>query len=275
MIKFEHTLFAMPFAIISACFSAGGVPTFDKILWILIAMISARSSAMAFNRIADAKIDAQNPRTKNFAIPAGLISIKSATIFTTFCSLIFVFSAYMLNATCLVLSPLALFIILSYSYTKRFTYLTHFYLGLSLAIAPIGAWIAIQESFALFPIVLGGGVILWVAGFDIIYACQDVDFDKKIGLYSIPAILGIKKGLFISFLLHLASIAIFAILIPLANMGKFFIAGLIISSILIIHEHAIVKPHDLKKVNQAFFTLNASVSICLMVFGLLDLFLKS
>lgn len=273
MIKFEHTLFALPFAVLSAFYAARGIPTLDKIIWILVAMVSARSSAMAFNRMADAKLDAQNPRTTKRAIPMGNISMKATAIFTLAMIIIFIFSSAMLNEICFYLSPVALIIILGYSYTKRFTIFSHFILGLSLAIAPIGAWLAITASFDMFPLILGTAVMFWTTGFDIIYSCEDVEFDRNFGLYSIPAKFGIRKGLIFSTILHFLTVIALVALIPIANLGVFYKIGCALITALLIYEHLIVRPTDLKKLNEAFFIVNAVISGIVMTTGLLDLFI--
>ena len=206
MIKFEHTVFALPFAVMSAFIAADGLPSLEKSGWILVAMVGARSCAMAFNRLADAEIDAKNPRTAMRAIPAGLITKGTVWGFTLISAGLLVFAAWRLNPLAFALSPVALFVVMGYSYTKRFTALSHFWLGLSLSISPVGAWIAIQGSFALPPIVLCLVVLLWTAGFDIIYACQDVNFDRKHGLHSIPAKIGIRWSLWLSSALHVIAV---------------------------------------------------------------------
>ena len=219
MIKFEHTIFALPFAVMSAFIAADGIPPWKTCGWILLAMVGARSCAMAFNRLVDAKIDGANPRTAMRAIPAGLITAGSVWIFTAASAALLVFSAYKLNPLAFALSPLALGITMGYSYTKRFTALSHFWLGLSLSIAPIGAWIAVKGRFDWIPMLLGLSVLLWTAGFDIIYACQDFEFDRKNRLYSIPARFGIRKALWLSSALHLMTVAILVGLAVLPSLG--------------------------------------------------------
>jgi len=276
MIKFEHTIFALPYAVMSAFLASNGWPNVFKILWIIVAMVGARSCAMAFNRIVDLKYDEINPRTSNRALPAGLIKISSVWIFTITSALLFVVAAYMLNRLAFVLSPVALLVILSYSCSKRFTTLTHLWLGLSLAIAPIGAWIAIKGKFAFVPILLGLAVMLWTAGFDIIYACQDKEFDEKFGIHSIPKRFGIKRALQISSIMHLITVLVLLSLPLLTELKYIYLSGVGLVSILLVYEHAIVKPDDLSRVNLAFFTLNGMVSLGLMVMSVADiiLFLK-
>ncbi|MBC8236082.1 UbiA family prenyltransferase [bacterium] len=276
MIKFEHTIFALPYAVMSAFLASNGWPNLLKILWIIVAMVGARSCAMAFNRIVDLKYDKINPRTSNRALPAGLIKISSVWIFTITSALLFVFAAYMLNRLAFVLSPVALLVVLSYSCSKRFTTLTHLWLGLSLAIAPIGAWIAIKGEFAFVPILLGLAVMLWTAGFDIIYACQDKEFDEKFGIHSIPKRFGIKRALQISSMMHLITVLVLLSLPLLTELKYIYLSGVGLVSILLVYEHAIVKPNDLSRVNLAFFTLNGMVSLGLMVMSVADIiwFLK-
>lgn len=273
MIKFQHSIFALPFAVMSAFIAARGIPAAEKLLWILVAMVSARSAAMAFNRIADAKLDAINPRTKDRAIPAGRISVAFTALFTLSCAAIFVFAAYKLNELTFILSPLALFIILFYSFTKRFTMLSHLFLGLSLGIAPVGTWIAITGSFAIIPIILAAGVTLWTAGFDIIYACQDVEFDRQHALHSVPKTFGIPAALNISIALHVLALVAFISLFFSAGMGIPYAAGCAITGILLVYEHHIVSPGNLEKINIAFFNVNAIVSVTLMATAITDVFL--
>ncbi len=273
MIKFEHTVFALPFAIMSAFIAAEGVPQLPKLGWILVAMVGARSCAMAFNRLADAEIDGENPRTAMRAIPAGLITRPAVWIFTLVSAGLLVVAAWMLNPLAFALSPVALAVILGYSYTKRFTSLSHFWLGLALSISPVGAWIAIKGQFAWTPIILCCVVLLWTAGFDIIYACQDVNFDKKHGLYSIPARIGIRWALWLSSVLHIIAVGLLFCIPLLAELGLFYYIGVGIVVCIFIYEHAIVKPNDLSRVNLAFFTLNGTISLVLMALSIADILL--
>lgn len=275
MIKFEHTIFALPFAIMSAFIASDGLPPWDTCGWILAAMIGARSCAMAFNRLVDANIDGANPRTEMRAIPAGLITTGSVWIFTVVSAALLVYSAYQLNPLAFALSPLALVITLGYSYAKRFTSLSHFWLGLSLSIAPIGAWIAVKGRFDWTPMLLGLSVLLWTAGFDIIYACQDFEFDRKNRLHSIPARFGIRRALWLSSALHLITISILVGLAMLPNLGTLYLIGVGIVTCILIYEHAIVRPNDLSRVNLAFFTLNGMVSLVLSVLSVADLLIGS
>ncbi len=271
MIKFEHTIFALPFAIMSAFVASDGLPAWDKIGWILVAMVGARSCAMAFNRLADAKIDKANPRTAIRAIPTGKIGKKEVWVFTLVSAALLVFAAYKLNRLAFALSPVALAVIMGYSYTKRFTSLSHLWLGISLSIAPIGAWIAIKGRFDWTPMLIGLAVLLWTAGFDMIYACQDLDFDRRHGLYSIPTRFGIRGALWLSSALHVVTVAILIAIAPLTGFGILYLVGVGIVSIILIYEHVIVKPNDLSRVNLAFFTLNGMVSLVLMALSVADI----
>ena len=274
MIKFEHTIFALPFAIMSAFIASDGFPRLDKLGWILVAMVGARSCAMAFNRLADAEIDRANPRTAMRAIPTGLITKGAVWVFTLFSAALLVFAAYMLNPLAFALSPVALVVIMGYSYTKRFTALSHLWLGLSLSIAPVGTWIAIEGRFAWPPLLLGLAVLLWTAGFDIIYACQDFDFDRRSGLHSIPARVGIRGGLWISSVLHVVMVAVLIGVTLLTNFGVLYLIGVGIVAIILTYEHAIVTPNDFSRVNLAFFTLNGMVSLVLMGLSVADTLLR-
>jgi len=270
MIKFQHTIFALPFAAVGAAYAAKGWPDFLTCLWILAAMVTARSAAMTFNRIADARFDAANLRTAQRAIPRGLVSMVFARFFLLACLALFFLGCAMLNLTVLCLSPAAAFVILGYSYTKRFTALSHFVLGLSLALAPIGAWLAVTPILAPFPLLLGAGVLFWVAGFDILYACEDAAFDRGAGLKSIPAALGIPAALRVARLCHAAALAFFGAPLLLGLRGWY--AGAVAAvALLILYEHAIVRADDLRRVNRAFFHVNAVVSVALAAGALAEL----
>lgn len=273
MIKFEHTVFALPFAVMSAFIAAEGFPPLPKLGWILVAMVGARSCAMAFNRLADAEIDSKNPRTAMRAIPAGLITKGAVWCFTIISAGLLVFAAWRLNPLAFALSPVALAVVMGYSYTKRFTAFSHFWLGLALSISPVGAWIAIEGSFALPPIVLCLVVLLWTAGFDIIYACQDVNFDRKHGLHSVPATIGIRWALWLSSTLHVIAVLLLLSIPLLVELGLFYYIGVGIVVLIFIYEHAIVKPTDLSRVNLAFFTLNGMISLILMGLSIADILL--
>lgn len=272
-IKFSHTVFALPFALISMLISAGGLPDIKTIFWILVAMVSARSTAMAFNRLIDRKTDGLNPRTMSRHLPTGKLRLWEVVIFVLLTAAIFIFSSSMLNRLALLLSPLALAIIYFYSWTKYFTSWSHLFLGLSLSIAPVGACVAVSGSITLESLILGAAVIFWVAGFDILYACQDYEFDKKQGLYSLVVRYGIKKALFISLSFHIAMVVLLLLFGMLVKLGVIYLSGVIITGLLIIYQHSLVKPNDLSKVNTAFFTANGIISIILMFATYVDFYL--
>jgi 4-hydroxybenzoate polyprenyltransferase len=266
MIKIEHTLFALPFAFLGAVLAARGLPTLPQILWITLAMIGARSTAMAFNRIADKDYDERNPRTKMRAIPAGALSVGFVLVFTIIATGIFLFAAAMLNRLTLMLAPVALASILLYSYTKRWTFLSHLVLGWCLAIAPTGAWVAVRGTIdSPVPLLLSLVVMLWTAGFDVLYACQDYDFDRREGLYSIPARFGIARSLWISRGLHAGAFAALVALYFITNLGLLAAGGVIATGALLVYQHTLVRANDLSRLNAAFFTTNAFVSIILLV----------
>ncbi len=274
MVKIEHTVFALPFALLGAFLAAHGLPHPAQIGWILLAMVGARSAAMAFNRLIDLPFDARNPRTADRALPRRLLSRSFVFFFMVASSLVLVFAASMLNRLSLMLSPLALAIVFFYSYTKRFTWLTHLFLGLSLACAPIGAWIAVRGDLRSAPVILGLAVILWVSGFDIIYSCQDVEFDSRERLYSIPKRYGVAAALWISAILHLVMIGVLALLFWQEGLGVISLAGLCLVAALLAYEHSLVRPSDLSRINAAFFTVNGWISMLLFVTTSLDLLLR-
>jgi len=265
MIKIEHTLFALPFAFLGALFAANGLPSPSQAGWILLAMIGARSAAMAFNRLVDLPFDARNPRTAARALPRGEVSRSYVATFVIVSSGIFVLAAAMLNPLALRLSPVALAILLLYSFLKRFTWATHFFLGLSLACAPVGAWIAIRGSVSGIPLVLGLAVVLWVAGFDIVYSCQDLAFDRKEPLYSMPKRFGIPCALWISGFLHACMVILLSLLFLRMRLGILSLAGLGLVTLLLAYEHSLVRPSDMSRVNAAFFTVNGWISVLLLV----------
>jgi 4-hydroxybenzoate polyprenyltransferase len=269
MIKIEHTLFALPFAFLGAVLAARGIPSAGQLIWITVAMVGARSAAMAFNRIADKDYDDRNPRTKMRAIPAGALSVGFVWMFTIVSAAIFFLAAAMLNRLTLSLSPIALASILLYSYTKRWTLLSHLILGWCLAIAPTGAWIAVRGSIdSPIPLLLSLVVMFWTAGFDVLYACQDYEFDRHEGLYSIPARFGIGRSLWISRALHAGAFAALVALYFLTNLGALAITGVIATGALLIYQHTLVRANDLSRLNAAFFTTNAFVSVILfLTFG--------
>ncbi|MFL6227897.1 MAG: UbiA-like polyprenyltransferase [Pyrinomonadaceae bacterium] len=266
MIKIEHTLFALPFAFLGAALAARGLPTAWQLLWITLAMVGARSAAMAFNRIADREIDAANPRTRARAIPAGLLSVRFAWAFTITAAALFFAAAFMLNRLTLLLSPVALASVLLYSYTKRFTSLSHLVLGWCLAIAPTGAWIAVRGNLASpVPLLLSLVVLLWTAGFDVLYACQDFDFDRRAGLRSIPARVGIPRALWIARALHLCAFGALVWLYHASQLGWLALAGVAAPGALLVYQHSLVRADDLSRLNAAFFTTNAFVSVILFI----------
>jgi len=274
MIKIEHTLFALPFAFLGAVLAARGLPSARQIIWITLAMIGARSTAMAFNRIADKDYDARNPRTKMRAIPAGILSVGFVMAFTMISAGLFLFAATMLNRLTLILSPFALASVVLYSYTKRWTMLSHLVLGWCLSIAPTGAWIAVRGALdSPVPLLLSLVVMLWTAGFDVLYACQDYDFDRREGLSSIPARFGIARSLWISRALHVGAFAALVALYFLTNLGVLAAVGVVATGGLLIYQHTLVRADDLTRLNAAFFTTNAFVSVILfLTFGAALLF---
>ncbi len=271
LVRFSHTLFAMPFALTSVVLvSFTHKVTFVKLLWIVIAMVGARSAAMGFNRIADREFDANNPRTKNREIPANKITVGEATLFVIGASLVLVFAAHELNPLCFYLSPVALAVVFFYSFTKRFTWLSHLFLGLGMGLAPVGAWLGIAGRFSLAPIILGLTVVAWGAGFDIIYSLQDLDYDDEVGLFSMPKSLGVRKALLISSALHALAFALLLSLKFILPLQGIYLIGLVIVGLILVHQHRIVKPTDLSKLNFAFFNMNAYLSIGLFLFTLID-----
>ena len=271
MIKFSHTIFALPFALAAAILAWRQYPVdLTDIFWVLLAMASARSAAMGFNRIADAGFDAKNLRTVRRAIPAKDISLLSAAMFVLFFSLVFIFASAMLGSICFYFSFPVLIILLSYSYAKRFTVLSHLYLGFVISLAPVGAWIALTNTFSFSILLLSLALMFYIAGFDIIYACQDVNFDRKAGLYSIPAGLGIKKALMISKIIHFFSFFFFCLIYFAFDMHLIYLLTLFIIGVLLIIEHLIVKFDDLTKIRIAFFHVNSIISVTLFVGILFD-----
>jgi len=279
MIKIEHTLFALPFAFLGAALAAREIPPqtasfwISKLLWITLAMVGARSAAMTFNRVADREIDAANPRTSTRALPAGLLDLRFAVVFAIVSSALFLLAASQLNQLTLILSPIALGSVLLYSYTKRFTFLSHLILGWCLAIAPSGAWIAIQGRLTVVPLLLSLSVMLWTAGFDVLYACQDYDFDRQSGLHSIPRRFGIGRALWIARGIHALMFASLVSFFLNAHLGWLGLVGVIATGALLVYQHSIVKANDLSRLNAAFFTTNAFVSVILFVTIAGDIFL--
>lgn len=266
MIKIEHTLFALPFAFLGAVLAANGLPSPKQILWITVAMIGARSTAMAFNRIADREYDALNPRTSSRALPAGLLSVGFVSAFTIISATIFFVAAAMLNRLTLMLAPVALASVWLYSFSKRWTLWSHLLLGWCLAIAPTGAWIAVRGALdSPVPLLLSLVVLLWTAGFDVLYACQDYNFDVQAGLHSIPRRFGIARSLLIARLFHASAFAALLALYWITHLGLFALIGVIATGVLLIYQHRLVRADDLSNLNAAFFTTNAFVSVILFV----------
>src|SRR6188474_1950767 len=266
MIKIEHTLFALPFAFLGAVLAARGLPSAWQVLWIVVAMVGARSAAMAFNRIADRNFDAKNPRTASRALPAGLLSVGFVWMFTIISAALFLLAAAMLNRLTLILAPVALASVLLYSLTKRWTQFSHIVLGWCLSIAPTGAWIAVRGEFGSpVPLLLSLVVLLWTAGFDILYACQDYEFDRREGLRSIPARFGVSRALWIGRGLHAAAFLSLLALYLVTGLGLIAFAGVIATGALLVYQHRLVRADDLQRLNAAFFTTNAFVSVILLV----------
>ncbi len=271
MIKFTHTIFALPFAFTGALLAAGGFPSLRQTIWIILAMVGARTAAMAMNRLIDAEIDARNPRTAVRAIPAGLIGKGLTFIFIIASVALLLFSAYMLNPLCLTLSPIALFFLLLYSYCKRFTSLAHVVLGICLAAAPIGAWVAIRGTIDPPALVLGSVVLFWVAGFDILYALQDLEFDRAAGLHSIPVLLGVKGSLWAARIFHVIMIGLLVTLYNLMALGPIFLSGIVVTTAMLLYEHRLLKDGDLTKLDAAFFNMNGYISVAIVLFTAADI----
>jgi 4-hydroxybenzoate polyprenyltransferase len=274
MIKWEHSIFALPFALCGAMLAAGGVPSLHQLLWIIVAMVAARSAAMSFNRLADASIDAANPRTRTRALPAGVLTQGFVRNFVVLSSAVFLFAAWELNHLAFLLSPLALAILLVYSYTKRWTRWSHLALGFALGVAPAAAWIAVRGSLDPRILLLTAAVTFWVTGFDVLYACQDLDFDRQAGLHSIPRYLGVGNALRIARLFHLLMLLLLAALIVEFGLGKLAWIGLAAVFVLLAYEHSLVSKDDLSKLNAAFFTMNGIIAVVFWVFLAADLLLR-
>ncbi|MGR3177367.1 MAG: UbiA-like polyprenyltransferase [Candidatus Anammoxibacter sp.] len=272
LIKFSHTIFSIPFVIMSAFIAASGLPATRQIIIIIFAVIMARSCAMAFNRLVDVKYDEQNSRTSYRVSYQKFIGKTYLWIFFIVCTLLFVCLSWMLNMLSLIMAPIALLVLLGYSFTKRFTNASHFVLGAALGLAPIGAWVGITGELALPPFILGLAVLLWTAGFDVIYACQDYEHDKAMDLFSIPKRFGIKTALKISWVLHLLTVVLLFMLIYYTDLGFIYAAGVCGVAGLLLYEHTLVKPDDLSKINIAFFNVNGMISIGLMVVTIIDIF---
>lgn len=274
MIKFSHTVFALPFALTGALLAAGGLPSLRQIFWIIMAMVGARTAAMAMNRLIDAEIDARNPRTATRAIPAGLISRGLTLCFIGASTALMLLAAQMLNPLCLKLAPVALFFLLLYSYCKRFTAMAHVVLGICLAAAPIGAWVAIRGSLDPPALVLGAVVLFWVAGFDILYALQDLDFDRSAGLHSIPVLLGVTGSIRTARIFHTIMIALLFTLFNFMHLGIFFLLGTVAAAAMLIYEHWLLRNGDLSKLDAAFFNMNGYISVTIVLFTAADVLVR-
>lgn len=273
LVMFSHTIFSFSFALISMLLAAKGLPDMHTLIWIIVAFMGARTGANAINRVIDAEIDAKNPRTANRQIPQGSMSKKEAMIFSIACFVIFEVAAYKLNLLCFILSPIALAMMIGYSYTKRFTWACHIVLGITSAIAPVGAWIATTGRLGIVPLILGAANFLWVAGFDIIYGTQDYEFDTQNGIYSIPAYFGIKKALWISNIFHILAVILLVLVGIFSNsLGIIFYIGIMIISVLLVIEHLSVSHENLKKVNFAAYNLNQIISLTFLIMTVLDIF---
>jgi len=274
MIKWEHSVFAMPFALCGAMLAARGVPTPHQLLWIIVAMVAARSAAMSFNRLADASIDAANPRTRTRALPAGVLTQGFVRNFVILACGVFVLAAWQLNRLAFLLSPLALTILLLYSYTKRWTRWSHLVLGFALGIAPAAAWISVRGSLDPRILLLTAAVTFWVGGFDVLYACQDLQFDQQAGLHSIPRYCGIGNALWIARAFHLFMLLLLASLVWVFGLGNFAVLGVIAVFLLLAYEHSLVSEDDLSKLNAAFFTMNGIIAVVFFVLLALDLLFR-
>ncbi|MBV9343264.1 MAG: UbiA family prenyltransferase [Acidobacteria bacterium] len=273
MIKWEHSIFALPFALCGAMLAARGVPSAHQLVWIVIAMVTARSAAMSFNRLADADFDRANPRTASRAIPAGVLTPGFVAVFVVFTSALFLISAWELNRLAFLLSPFALGLLLVYSYTKRWTRWSHLVLGFALGMAPAAAWIAVRASLDPRILLLTAAVTFWVAGFDVLYACQDVDFDRHAGLHSIPRHSGVARSLWVARAFHLIMILCLAALLRVFALGTFALLGVAAVLLLLVYEHSLLSAKDLSRLNAAFFAMNGVIALVFFVFIAIDLLL--
>jgi 4-hydroxybenzoate polyprenyltransferase len=274
MIKFSHTVFALPFALTGALLAANGLPAGRQIFWIILAMVGARTAAMGLNRLIDAGIDAKNPRTAGRAIPAGLIGKGATLAFIVAATALMLLAAAMLNPLCLKLAPVALFFLVLYSYCKRFTSLAHVVLGICLAAAPIGAWIAIRGNIGAPALILGGVVLFWVAGFDILYALQDLEFDRQAGLHSIPVVLGVEGSLWAARMFHLVMLGLLLGLFSVMKLGGFFMVGIVVAAAMLLYEHWLLRDGNLEKLDAAFFYMNGYISIAILAFTAADVLIR-
>ena len=273
MIKWEHSIFALPFALTGAVLAAGAWPSLRVLGWIIVCMVAARSAAMAFNRLVDAKLDAANPRTAMRALPAGALTSSFVGGFVVVSAVVFLLSAAMLNRLTLLLAPVALAVVLTYSYMKRVTRWSHLVLGLALGIAPSAAWIAVRGSLDPRIVVLTLAVLLWVGGFDVLYACQDFEHDRKVGLNSVPQAFGLEAAFWIARVMHLGMLAMLFWLVVLFGLGKVAMLGIAVVALLLLYEHLIVSPKDMRRMNAAFFTLNGVISVVFFGFVAADVIL--
>ena len=273
MIKFSHTVFAFPFAlmgVVLASLESGALPSFGQVFWICLAMVGARSAAMGLNRLIDAKIDAANPRTADRHIPAGKVSLLEAGLFVAAAVALLLFAAWMLNPLCFFLAPIALGFFVLYAYSKRFTHYAHVVLGLCLAGAPIGAWVALRGDLGWPVLSLALAVLFWVAGFDIFYALQDYDYDCEKGLHSVPSKLGVKKSFWLAELFHFLMIFFLLLVYPGSGLGGIYLFGVAVVAAMLLYEHSLVKPDDLSKLDMAFFNMNGYISVTIFFFTLID-----
>jgi 4-hydroxybenzoate polyprenyltransferase len=274
MIKWEHSVFALPFALTGAVLAAGGWPSLRVLGWIVLCMVAARSAAMAFNRLADAELDAANPRTAMRALPAGTLSNRFVGGFVLVSAALFLLGAAMLNRLTLELAPVALVVVLAYSYMKRVTRWSHLVLGLALGIAPSAAWIAVRGALDLRIVVLTVAVLLWVGGFDVLYACQDFEHDRRVGLNSVPQAFGVRGAFWIARAMHIGMLGMLCWLVVLFGLGKVAVFGVVLVALLLLYEHLIISPGDMRRMNAAFFTLNGVISVVFFGFVAADVFLR-
>ena len=274
MIKWEHSVFALPFALCGAMLAANGLPAVHQLAWIIVAMVAARSAAMAFNRLADVSMDAANPRTRTRALPAKQLSSQFVSSFVVVSCAIFVFAASQLNRLAFLLSPVALAVVLLYSYTKRITRWSHLVLGFALGIAPAAAWIAVRGTLDPRILLLTAAVTFWVGGFDLLYSCQDYDFDRQTGLHSVPRYCGIARALWIAKLFHVLMLLLLIALVLAFGLGKLALAGIVVVALLLVYEHSLVSADDLSRLNAAFFTMNGVISVLFFFFIAGDLLLS-
>jgi 4-hydroxybenzoate polyprenyltransferase len=274
MIKWEHSIFALPFALTAAVLAAGTWPPVHVLAWIIVCMVAARSAAMAFNRLVDARLDAANPRTAMRAIPAGVLTLRFVAGFVIVSAGLFFLGAAMLNRLTLLLAPVALFVVLAYSYMKRVTRWSHLVLGLALGIAPSAAWIAVRGSFDPRIVILTLAVLLWVGGFDVLYACQDFEHDRRVGLNSVPQAFGLNAAFWIARAMHAGMLITLYWLAVSFGLGKVAMIGIAIVALLLLYEHLIVSPKDMRRMNAAFFTLNGIISVVFFVFIASDVLLR-